>query len=256
MRRKLIVILAAAVVLSIIIWFRPFYVVPILNYHSVSPTKYIDTPVLNPEVFAKQMEFIYRRGYKVISLDDYIEQRQAGKRLINTVVITFDDGYEDNFTYAFPILKKYHFPATIFLVVNDLGKPRFLTLSQIKEMGKENIGFGSHTINHHYLPAVIEDGVELKQQIFESKKILEQKIGRPIDYFCYPLGGHNEYIKKMVKDAGYKAAFTTNKGKGKLNQDIYAIKRVKATQRTSPGLVLWFKLSGYYLLFRANIDPY
>lgn len=256
MRKKLIIILVALVILSIIIWVRPFYVVPILNYHSVNITKFTDTPTVKLEVFAKQMEFIHKRGYKVISLDDYIKQRLAGKRLINTVVITFDDGYADNYTNAFPVLKRYHFPATIFVIIKHLNQhPRFLTLMQIKEMEKENISFGSHTIDHFYLPAEIEEE-ELKVEIFDSKKILEQKLGRPVDYFCYPLGGYNEKIKQLVKEAGYRVATTTNRGTDKLNKDIYALKRIKMSPASLPGLVLWFKLSGYYNLFQRNRLPY
>lgn len=167
--KRLLFIFLLLLLVTVICWLRPFYVVPILNYHSINPRFYNDTPVVSPEVFAKQMEFIHKKGYKVISLDEYIQKFHAGERMRDTVVITLDDGYEDNYTYALPVFKKYHFPATIFLIVNHINKPRFLKIEQIREMAKENVNFGSHTINHRYLPAVIDEE-ELKSEIFDSKR--------------------------------------------------------------------------------------
>jgi len=255
MKNKLLVLFSAVLLIFAFAWFKPFYVVPILNYHSVSPVAHTETPTISPEVFSRQMEYIHKKGYKVISLDEYIKQRKTGRDFKNEVVITFDDGYEDNYTYALPLLKRYHFPATIFLIVKDIDKARFLKLSQIKEMAKGNIGFGSHTLTHSYLPAVIAED-ELKKQIFDSKKLLEKKLGKPVDYFCYPLGGFTEDIKKLVESAGYRAAFTTNKGPGKLNIDLYGLKRIKITPKTLPGFMMWFKLSGYYLLFQIERNSY
>lgn len=246
-----LILLAAAVVSGL----QYFYVVPILNYHSVSPVLHSDTPAVSQEVFARQMEFIHRKGYQVISLDEYIQKRREGKKMQNTLVITFDDGYEDNYTHAFPVLKKYHFPATIFIIVKHLNKPRFLKLDQIREMEKENISFGSHTINHTYLPPLTDER-ELRSEIFDSKLLLEKATGSRVDYFCYPIGGYNQRIKELVMLAGYKAAMTTNRGPDRLNQDPYALKRIKLTQKNLPGFILWLKLSGYYLLFLGNRNPY
>jgi peptidoglycan/xylan/chitin deacetylase (PgdA/CDA1 family) len=253
--KRLLVATFSLLLIAAFCWWKPFYVVPILNYHSVNTIAFTDTPAVNPEVFARQMEFIRKNGYKVISLDEYIQKRLAGEKLINTVVITFDDGYDDNYTYAFPILKKYHFPATVFVVAKDINKPRFLKSGQIREMEKDGITFGSHTINHAYLPAVLEEE-DLRSEIIDSKLLLEKETGKPVDYFCYPIGGFNDEAKALVKLAGYKAAFTTNRGRGKLNQDLYALKRVKLGQKNPPGIVLWLKLSGYYMAFQMDRNPY
>jgi len=256
MKRRLPILLSLFLVVALAVWQKPFYRVPILNYHSVNVPRFnYDTPKILPGVFVQQMDFIHRMGYQVISLDDYIKMRKAGKRVWSSVVITFDDGYEDNYTHAFPVLKKYHFPATIFLIAKELDRDRFLKKIQIREMVKEGISFGSHTLSHAYLPEV-SDEAKLRAEIFGSKKILETEVGQNVDYFSYPIGGYNDRVKELVRGAGYKAATTTNRGIARLNEDLYALKRIKITQRDIPGFVLWLKLSGYYLLFQGNREAY
>jgi peptidoglycan/xylan/chitin deacetylase (PgdA/CDA1 family) len=120
----------------------------------------------------------------------------------------------------------------------------------MKEMEKYNIVAGAHTRHHVYLPKA--SGTEAQDEIAGSKKVIEDHLGHSIDYFCYPSGGFTADIKRLVMDAGYKAAVTTNRGKGKYNVDLYELKRIHMnnTDDEYSGLVLWFKLSGYYNLFR------
>lgn len=255
--KKLLVILAAFLLLiGAAVWYKPFYVVPILNYHSVNMQGVNDdTPKVSPEVFTRQMDFINRWGYRVISLKEYIGGRQRGKNFKNCVVITLDDGYEDNYTCAFPVLRRYGFPATVFLIAKEIDTGRFLKLWQIRRMYRQRVSFGSHTINHYYLPTVTEEKV-LRQEISGSKILLEKKLGFPVEFLCYPVGGYNDKAKALAKRAGYLAAFTTNRGWDRLNRDLFALKRIKITQNNPPGLVLWFKLSGYYHLFQKNRNSY
>ena len=93
---------------------------------------------------------------------------------------------------------------------------------------------------------------QAQDEIAGSKKIIEDHLGHSIDYFCYPSGGFTEDIKRLVQEAGYKAAVTTNRGKDKFNLDLYELKRIHMnnTDDQYSGLILWFKLSGYYNLFR------
>ncbi len=254
---KKIFLALAAVVIAGSIFFaieKPFYAVPILAYHSINYENFnADTARVNPQLFARQMGYIHRRGYRVISLDELTAAIKTHKKLKNVVAITFDDGYEDNYTYAFPVFKKYGFPAAIFLIPKHLGNPRFLKYQQIKEMEGSGITFGSHTLNHTYLPAV-KNETDLRMEIFGSKEFLEKILKHRIDYLCFPLGGYNEHIIELIKEAGYTAAFTTNRGKDKLNGDIYALKRIKITNNDS-WLTLWFKMSGYYYFTRAYKQP-
>ena len=234
-------------------WLRDRYVVPILTYHHVgipSGTKWRLNAV-SQSSFEYQMDFMKRHGFQVISFDDLVDGIKKGHQFArNTVVIEFDDGYEDNYTYAFPILKKYGFPAMVFLISDKIGTPGFVTWDQVKEMEKSGVQAGAHTRHHVYLPLV--DRTRALDEIAGSKKVIEDHLGHRIDYFAYPSGGFTEDIKKMIQASGYKAAVTTNRGKDRYNVDLYELKRVhmNTTDDQYSGLPLWFKLSGYYNLFR------
>ena len=229
------------------------YVVPIIIYHHV---EHVQKPLANnvsPRSFARQMDYLKKHGYRVINLDELVHAIREKKRLQKSVVITFDDGNEDNYAHAFPILKQHGFPATIFVIAATVGEEGYLNWGEIKEMERERVVIGSHTLSHVYLPGVSPQ--EHRHQIFESKKILEEKLGHPVDYIAYPSGGFNEEIKTIVKAAGYKGACTTNRGYHRLNEDIYELKRIRLSDRDS-NIALWVKFSGYYNLFRSLTDPY
>jgi len=233
-------------------WLRDRYVVPILTYHHVGiPSGKWRLNDVSSKSFEYQMDFLKRHGFEVISFDDLVEGIKQGRQFArNTVVLQFDDGYEDNYKYAFPILKEYGFPAIIFLVSDKIGTPDFLTWDEVKEMEKSNVVAGAHTRHHVYLPRV--DLAKAQDEIAGSKKVIEEHLGHTIDYFCYPTGGFTSDIKRLVKEAGYKAAVTTNRGKDHYNLDLYEIKRIHMnnTDDQYSGLILWFKLSGYYNTFR------
>lgn len=235
-------------------WLRDRYVVPILTYHHVGiPSGKWRLNTVSEKSFVYQMDFIQRHGFQVISFDDLVEGMNKGQLFNrNTVVLQMDDGNEDNYKYAFPILKEHGFPATEFLVSDWVGQSDYLTWDQVKEMEKYNISAGAHTRHHAYLPRL--SLAEAKDEIEGSKRIIEDHLGHPIDYFCYPTGGFTKAVEELVKEAGYKAAVTTNRGKGKFNLDMYALKRIHMnnTDDRYSGLILWFKLSGYYNLFRHN----
>jgi peptidoglycan/xylan/chitin deacetylase (PgdA/CDA1 family) len=254
--KKILLIVVSAIVIGAVgftFWLRDRYVVPILTYHHIgvpSGTKWRLLSV-SQRSFEYQMSFLKRHGFQVISFDDLVEGIKKGQEFSrNTVVIQFDDGYEDNYTYAYPILKKYGFPAIIFLVSDKVGTPGFLTWDEIKEMERYNIAAGSHTRHHAYLPRM--GLAQAGEEITGSKKIIEDHLGHAINYFCYPSGGFTEDIKGLVKLAGYKAAATTNRGKDRFNFDLYELKRIHMnnTDDHYSGLILWCKLSGYYNLFR------
>jgi peptidoglycan/xylan/chitin deacetylase (PgdA/CDA1 family) len=237
-------------------WLRDRYVVPILMYHHVGvPSDKWRLNTVNSKSFEYQMAFMKRHGFQVISFDDLVEGMKEGQQFArNTVVLQFDDGYEDNYKYAFPILKKYGFPAIVFLISDKVGAPGFLTWDQVKEMEKYNFVAGAHTRHHVYLPTL--SLVRAQDEIAGSKKVIEDHLGHSIDYFAYPSGGFSEDVKRLVKEAGYKAAVTTNRGKDKFNMDLYELKRIHMnnTDNKYSGLILWFKLSGYYNLFRQAKD--
>ncbi len=239
------------------IWVQGRYVVPILTYHHVgSPSGKWRLLGINGRSFTFQMDFIKRHGYHVISLDELVKGIQAGRSFPhNSVVITFDDGYDDNYSYAFPILKQYGFPAIIFLISNGIGSPDLLTWDQVKEMEHYNVMAGAHTRHHVYLPMATAS--LYRDEIAGSKKEIEDHLGHRIDYFAYPVGGFSEDIKSFVQESGYKAAMSTNRGTDRFNKDLFEMKRIHMSQSDDKlmGFVLWMKLSGYYNLFRQFRDP-
>ena len=257
--KKILLTLTAVIIFLVGIyffWLAPKYTVPILTYHSINYGE--GSHFVTPENFAKQMEYIKQKGYEVMSLDELVEglqKRESFKR--NKVVITFDDGYYDNFKYAYPVLKKFGFTAIIFLITNNIAVDdrdveRFLNWDEIRLMFENNISFGSHTKTHFYLGTADNEKV-IRDEVQSSKKAIEQEIGMPVKYLCYPTGGFNERVKEIVRDAGYKGACTTNRGIARFNSDVYELKRVKVTNSDMvKPFSFWSKLSGHYNLFRNS----
>lgn len=254
---KKAIILVFAIIIAVgsfyFFYMRPRHVVPILMYHSVSRDKSSSLSV-RPENFSNQMRYLDKAGYSVITLDELVQGiKKAEKFPPRTVVVTFDDGFEDNYLNAFPILAKYNMPAIIFLMTGYVDqKAGYLTWDQVKLMMQNDIDFGGHTRSGVYLPS-IDDEKELFSEIEGSKKDLEKETGEKAKYFCYPIGGFNDRVKEAVKKSGYEGACTTNRGFDKLNQDVYELNRVKITDSdTSKPFHFKAKLSGYYNLFRSE----
>ena len=248
---KVILGLAVSAVGFYYLWLYPRYTVPILTYHNIGYVN--DRLFVSPEHFESQMHYLKENRYHVISLAELVEGIQKGREFPhNTVVITFDDGYQGNYTYAYPILKKYGFPAIIFLISSAVETNEiFLTWGEIQEMRKSNISFGGHTKTHPFL-SLIKNKDVLWEEIYGSKKTIEEHIGAPIDFFAYPHGDFTEEAKLLVNKAGYQAACTTNRGFDILNQkDLYELKRVSVRNR-AVGFIFKGKLSGYYNLFKKR----
>ncbi len=251
------IIALTVIVLGGVFWLRDRYVVPIITYHNVAESRlaagasYQELNNVTPKSFAYQMKFLKDKGYKVISFDELVSGIKAARVFPrNTVVIHFDDGYEDNYTNAFPVLKSYGFPAMVFLVSDLIGvKGEYLTWDQVKEMDAHGFKAGAHTRRHAYLPDLNAD--QIKDQLAGSKRIIEEKLGHPIDYLVYPSGAFNEMTKQIAKESGFKAAATTNRGFDRSNRDLFEIKRIRIKD-TDRGFALWAKLSGYYNLFRKS----
>jgi peptidoglycan/xylan/chitin deacetylase (PgdA/CDA1 family) len=234
-----------------------FYDIPVLMYHNISPAQEGNSANVTPERFKEQMDFLSNNGYDVLSPAEYVNlfEGQISKKNKNYVLLTFDDGYENNYTYAYPVLKENNFPALIFVVVNKIGKEGYLTLDEIKEMQKDGIVFASHTLNEKYVPSLSK--VRLEEELCGSKTKLEQLCGKPVVFFAYCSGGYTIQAQKILKDAGYRLAFTTNRGfdKALANDDPFAIRRIKVTNRDN-AFKLRAKLSGIYNVFHTIRDPY
>src|SRR3989338_1149868 len=133
------VILGFLIFIGWLIFTEYLYVVPILTYHHIDDVIHSESPTVLEENFSKQMEFIHEKGYNVITLDELVEAIIKNIRLPrNSVVITIDDGYADNYIYAYPVLKKYNFPTTIFLISGKMGQEGYLSWDEILEMSQNN----------------------------------------------------------------------------------------------------------------------
>ncbi|MDD5086600.1 MAG: polysaccharide deacetylase family protein, partial [Candidatus Nanoarchaeia archaeon] len=280
----------------------------ILDYHRVLDIK-ADFPFDENSVsasvgnFRKQSEYLSKK-YNVISLEEFVEHCKKNKNPPkNSAVITFDDGYIDNYLFAYPILKKYNIPATIFLTANyistnkifwwdkiayaikktevknidikNFGKYKLekkqqkadslrdimfklkkideteknsfinliiqktklkipkdikrntLSWDEITEMSKNNISFGSHTLNHPILTKIPIS--EAENEIKESKRIIEEKIKNKIKFFCYPNGEFSDFnnkIKKILRENGFECSVLYIPGFNSKNSDVFELKRV------------------------------
>jgi len=233
------------------------YQPPVLMYHSVNPKSHpvLYRLIVDPGDFVKQMEFLKGHGYHVVPLETIGRMIAENKKVpFKTIAITFDDGFKDNYTYAYPVLKKMGFPATIFVIYDEVGREEGDRLSwdQIKEMQDSGlISIGSHTFGP--VPLVnIKDETELKRQIIGSKKALEDKLRTPVDAFCYVGGLFTPHIKDLVKEAGYKYAVATALGRQYSNNDAYAIKRIRVSPDSGNLFIFGVRVSGFYNSFRRN----
>ncbi len=204
--------------------------IPILVYHSVRPHPYPEPPAIDqfdvtPELFEKQLRYLQDNGFITVSVDDLVNSFTGGKALPEkTVVINFDDGWENQYTYAFPLLKKYGDTATFFIYTNAIGHRHFLTWQEVKELAAGGMQIGSHTKSHPYLNKISED--RLKDEIMGSKKIIENNLGKPVTAFASPFGYSNPDIVSLIKEAGYTSGRTTNWGTYHSKDDLLQLKSV------------------------------
>jgi peptidoglycan/xylan/chitin deacetylase (PgdA/CDA1 family) len=126
------------------------------------------------------------------------------------VLITFDDGYVDNYLNAFPALRKRNCCATFFVIVNRIGSSGFMTWEQLREMQQHGMSIQSHTMNHQPLAALYDDGVHV--ELHESRMLLAKQLGRPIDFISFPHGSYDERVLRAAAEAGYRAWCTSDFG--------------------------------------------
>ncbi len=214
--------------------------VRILYYHSVS-----NLPVRSsvaPELFAAQMEYLRQSGYRVLSLPEVIQGITTRTSFPEkSVVLTFDDGFLDNYEQAFPVLARLQFPAIIFLAASFIGSDRLPTLTRtdfvpqpltwehVKEMHSHSIEFGAHTLTHPLLSQI--SLAQVRHEVRESKRMIEDVVGTPVHFFCYPRGDFTAEIQQIVREEGYRAACTTVPGVNDWNTDLLALKRTYISRR-------------------------
>ncbi len=256
MKKITIIIVSTALLISsaAFVFMKSAYVVPVLMYHAIDHNDKATKLSVNPESFEAQMKFLRKNKYNVVTLDRlaaYIRNKENIPP--KTVAITFDDGYYNNYQYAYPVLKKYNIPATIFIIVGQIGQRGYLGWKEIKEMsGSGSITIGSHTLSHKWLPSL--DTGELRFELAASKASLEEKTGKPVNALCYPIGAHDPRVEKEARLAGYLYAVATNPGRFSPTDDVYSIKRIRISRTSDNLFVFWLETSGYYTWVKEHRD--
>lgn len=199
----------------------------VLAYHSVSSREKSALSV-DPGRLREQFQVLKGHGYRVMPLRELLKSSDGGR----LAAITFDDGYEDNYTEAFPILKEFDFPAMIFVVVEKLGQKPYLSWEQIKDMVRSNlVRIGSHTMTHPMLDQIPRE--KARWEIEQSKKTIEARLKTPVESFCYPAGHFNQEVCDIVKTSGYDHAVFTPYRWG-LPRDPINIERVGVYGHDTP----------------------
>ncbi len=187
--------------------------VPVLMYHALDDQKgSYEFPdpgersyVLKTDSFRRHLHFLKKHGYKSYLFHDLPSEKTKA-----SVMITFDDGHESNYTQALPLLKKFGFRAIFFVTAGWIGKEDYLKPHQIRELCQEGMAIGSHGLTHKYLDDLDDTG--LQYEFKRSKEILEDITGRKIEAFSAPGGRFNKRAKELAKSTGYKILCTSSFG--------------------------------------------
>jgi len=190
----------------------------ILAFHDILDKPDLSITRMSTSKFENVMAYLISRGLRGRSI--------SGIKNENDIGLTFDDGWQSFYTKAFPILRKYGFTATVFIVSDYVGeksrwdyqKKEHLSWPEVKTLTDEGIEIGSHSANHIDLRGLNDD--KLEYEIIDSKKMIEDKIGRQIKYFSYPFGRFDRRVKEAIRKAGYEKAYALSIG-----DDEYSIAR-------------------------------
>jgi len=201
----------------------------ILTYHSLDDTgSVISTP---PDTFRKQMNWLAAEGIPVVPLEQIRETPGA-------VAITFDDGFQNFFDAALPILEQHRFPATVFVVTrfcggwndwpsqprtNGIPKLELMSWEQVRQAARSGIGIGCHTATHPYLPRL--SAGDLEQELHSSRADIEERIGVPVNTFAYPYGDASPAVREAAGRA-YKLAVSTRLAFVKTESDLLDLPRL------------------------------
>jgi len=238
--------------------------IPVVMYHRI-----VDAPPegsrhgtwVTKARFAVQLASLARRGFATITFRDYAAYLDGARALPRRpIVLTFDDGYADNHSNAFPLLRKHGMTAVIFLIADRNvttnlwdaagGEPQvpLLASDQIREMGDFGIEFGSHTLSHARLSDLAPD--RLAEELEGSRRALEERFGRPVTSLCYPYGAVNAAVKEATERAGYGFGVASDSGPLRFGADLFEIRRVQVFPSTDR-FGFWKKTSALYLAYKA-----
>lgn len=207
--------------------------IPVIMYHYVEYVKDPHDTIrksldVTPNVFEAHLKSFRNANFETYFLKD-VPDILAGKISYDpkkSVVLSFDDGYEDFYTDVFPLLKKYHMRATLYVIYNFIGRPGFVTKEQVAELHDSGlVEIGSHTFDHLYLKTVSDAVAE--KQIILSKKAFEDEFHFKIYTFAYPYGAMSQVAIDDVKKAGYTAAVSVIPGAMQSDENLMFLYRIR-----------------------------
>lgn len=218
---------------------------PILMYHYVRVVDASIDPLgyelsVTPELFDAHMAWLATNGYTGIRIDTMLRCLR-GEPLCppQPVVITFDDGYADAYDAALPILQRYGFTATFYIVSGFVGQPGYMGWDQLARLRDAGMEIGAHTVDHQMLTRL--DLPEMQRQIAQSRQDLERELGISISSFCYPVGDYDETVVDQVRAAGYTSAVTTRWDDN--YSDLYTLPRRRVAGGTTGEELGWIVTS-------------
>lgn len=230
---------------------------PILMYHRIGHRPG-DKNTVFPERFELQLQFLEDHGYQTIGLTEWYQKVQSGEKIAEkSVILTFDDGYRDNWELAMPLLSRYGFTATVFMVSDLVGKTNLwernefrqnaemMKIEHLREWLEAGCEVGSHGISHKRVTEL--SPADLEREIEGSKKSLEDLLGIKIDFFCYPNGNFNAQAVEALKKAGYLGSVAIYEGASWKEDPIdwFALPRLRVSDQDEPGIFRW-KVSKYH----------
>jgi len=214
---------------------------PILMYHRVAPD---GLPAMGrfrvtPTAFEAQLRYLRDAGYHSITLEDWRAAQEARRPIAGrAVLLTFDDGFVDFHTYAWPLLKQYGFSAIVFLVADHVGRSNdwdhiygeevpLMSWKDIRWLQRQGIAFGSHTTSHHPLTSLSAEGVV--REGARSRAILERELGVPIGAIAYPYGDFDPTVQHLIGACGYTFGLSCRPGRSTLQDSALALPRIEVT---------------------------
>lgn len=230
----------------------------VLMYHNVGvPPKGVrlESLYVTPRMFRFQMWCLKAFGFKVVPLREILSFANGGGGREKLVAITFDDGYQDFYENAYPVLKRYNFPSTVFLVSDFVGtenvwdrenvkvEKKLMDWAAMRRLANDGVVFGSHTKTHPVLSSLPAEQID--EELFQSKAEIEDKLQIRVESLCYPYGDYDRRVIESAKRAGYKIAVTVKRGLVHPHDDPFEIRRSFIRLNTHPFLFMHKLHSGY-----------
>ncbi|MBI5305343.1 MAG: polysaccharide deacetylase family protein [Chloroflexi bacterium] len=207
--------------------------VPILMYHNLrdlpnNASELERTWTVAPKQFEAQIAALATRGFHTITMAQLVAHlKHQGALPIKPIVISFDDGWVEQYTVAYAVLKKYNYIGTFFIYTNPIDRAHYLTWAQLQDMSVAGMDIQAHTLTHPHLRALAPS--EAQREISESKKIIESKLGKPVVAFAYPFGEYNTAVIEMLKRANLDSAVTLASGYRQRTDELYTLHRIRVS---------------------------